>query len=484
MTTSSHPPPRHPWRRSVGFRLLLWILGASTAVTLLSTALQLGLDYRHDVAAIDQRIDEIERGSLDSIANSLWNVDVTNLKLQLDGILRLPDMQAVEVRETAAAMADPVVVVVGTRMDGAKISRQLPLIHAEDGRSQQIGTLYAEASLISVFRRLWERCVIILLTNGIKTFLISALILSIVHRAVTRHITAIATAFEDFDLRAPPAMLRLSGPRPVAGDELDQLAAAFNSLSAGLGQAYGELATANTDLAEARHVADARAARLAEVNEELQRLAMVTAHHLLEPVRPISINAQRILRHQAGLDPEIGAWCGEIVTGAVHLQALLRDLRLYVAALTEPVARTPVDVASVAEAARQAVLADYPGTAAITIDALPRLAADAKALGQVFRQLFSNAVLHRGRAAPVNVRVSARHLSAEWEFTIADDGPGIPAELGERVFRVFEIARGREPDRTGLGLPMCKAIIRAHGGRIWIAPGGDGATIRFGLGQI
>jgi len=150
--------------------------------------------------------------------------------------------------------------------------------------------------------------------------------------------------------------------------------------------------------------------------------------------------------------------------------------------VTEPAIRAPLELAAVAEAARQAVLADYPGAAAITIDALPRLAGDAKRLEQVFRQLFTNAVLHRGRAAPVNVRVSALRSGDCWDITVADDGPGIPAELSERVFRAFEVSSGREPDRTGLGLPMCKAIIRAHGGRIWIEPGGGG-IVRFRLAE-
>jgi len=474
MIISSQPSPRLSWRHSIGFRLALMILGASTAVTLGSTGLQLGLDYRTDVAAIDQRIDEIERGSLDSIANSLWNVDTTTLRLQLDGIKRLPDMGLVEVRETLEGIGDPVVVTVGSVTSGAKISRLLPLVHSEGGKARQIGTLYAEASLNSVLERLWNRFVIILLSNGIKTFLVSTLILSIVHRAVTRHITAIATAFEQFDLRAPPSPLLLAAPRPAAPDELDQLAEAFNSLSADLSEAYGELA-------QSRQLADSRAARLAEVNEELQRLAMVSAHHLLEPVRPISINAQRIQRHEAARDPQIESWCGEIVAGAVHLRALLRDLRFYVEILTEPPSRTAIDLALVAEAARRAVLDECPGAATITIDSMPTLSADPAKLELAFRQLFANSLLHRGRDAPVNVRVSALRNGNWWDITVGDDGPGIQDVIAERVFRVFELSHGRDADRTGLGLPMCRAIIRAHGGRIWIEPGGNGATIRFSL---
>lgn len=57
-------------------------------------------------------------------------------------------------------------------------------------------------------------------------------------------------------------------------------------------------------------------------------------------------------------------------------------------------------------------------------------------------------------------------------FWIDDDGPGIPQELQEDAFRPFhrlEASRSRETDGTGLGLPVARTIIRAHGGDILMA---------------
>lgn len=79
-------------RSGIGLRLLFFILLFSSAVTLGSTVLQLYVDYRRDVSNIERRLDEIERSYAGSLASSLWNLDVPQLKVQLEGLLKLPDM--------------------------------------------------------------------------------------------------------------------------------------------------------------------------------------------------------------------------------------------------------------------------------------------------------------------------------------------------------------------------------------------------------
>jgi len=66
---------------------------------------------------------------------------------------------------------------------------------------------------------------------------------------------------------------------------------------------------------------------------------------------------------------------------------------------------------------------------------------------------------------------------------VADTGPGVPEADRERIFEKFTRREGARPDGgVGLGLAICRAIARIHGGRIWVeeAPGG-GAAFRFTL---
>jgi PAS domain S-box-containing protein len=80
-----------------------------------------------------------------------------------------------------------------------------------------------------------------LVSQGAKTFVVSFFILFIVHRLITRHLSAIARFLSGYDLRRSPPPLRLERPPPERADELDQLVGAFNGMCASLQTAYGEL---------------------------------------------------------------------------------------------------------------------------------------------------------------------------------------------------------------------------------------------------
>jgi signal transduction histidine kinase len=61
-------------------------------------------------------------------------------------------------------------------------------------------------------------------------------------------------------------------------------------------------------------------------------------------------------------------------------------------------------------------------------------------------------------------------------FTVCDNGPGVPAEYGERIFeKFFRVARKEGPSGAGLGLAIAREIVQAHGGQIYLR-GGQGST--------
>jgi len=155
----------------IGRRLLIGVLAVSSLVTLALTALQLYLEYRRDVDAINDRLDEIGRSYLGSIGQSLWNLDEDQLELQLNGILRLPDVGAAELRETTQA-SSPITIAVGESGTNAGIVRDYPVVHMVDGAERSIGILRVEATLAGVYRSLLDRALILLASQGAKTVLV------------------------------------------------------------------------------------------------------------------------------------------------------------------------------------------------------------------------------------------------------------------------------------------------------------------------
>src|SRR5262245_54048997 len=239
----------HRWRRGIGPRLLVRVLLFSAAITLLLTLFQPYFTYRSDVRPIESRLSGSEGTYVQSLGGSLWNLDSRQIELQIEGILRLPAIRFVEVRETTDR-ANPLVVSGGQRQAHAAVRRAFALVHTSRGEQEQLGVLSIEATFDEVHRALLHKAIVILISEGTEIFLVSFFILYITHRLVTRHLTALAGFLGQYDLRQPPPPLRLQRRAPKDKDELDHVLAAFESMRQSLERAYEGLERAYEALQE------------------------------------------------------------------------------------------------------------------------------------------------------------------------------------------------------------------------------------------
>jgi Periplasmic sensor domain found in signal transduction proteins len=112
----------------IGWRLLVRVLFFSSVITLLLTLTQLYLDYYRDARAIDQRMSEIDSGYRQSLGEGLWRMDARQLQLQVEGILRLPDIRYVELRE-ATGQAAPLVVTAGSHQANPSVRSEFKIVY-------------------------------------------------------------------------------------------------------------------------------------------------------------------------------------------------------------------------------------------------------------------------------------------------------------------------------------------------------------------
>ena len=81
---------------------------------------------------------------------------------------------------------------------------------------------------------------------------------------------------------------------------------------------------------------------------------------------------------------------------------------------------------------------------------------------------------------PPRVSVSAERRESTWLFNVRDNGVGVPPDLREEIFSMFKRAHGEEVEGCGIGLAVCRKIIEAHGGAIWVVSArGAGTGMRF-----
>ena len=113
-------------------------------------------------------------------------------------------------------------------------------------------------------------------------------------------------------------------------------------------------------------------------------------------------------------------------------------------------------------------------------DGMPLLSASKVRLTQIFANLIGNAIKYHDRADGC-VNMTVKNDDQWYEFTVEDDGPGIPDEYHEKVFGIFQTLEARDKiESTGIGLTLVKKIVEEHGGSIKIAPStGRGARFCF-----
>jgi signal transduction histidine kinase len=141
--------------------------------------------------------------------------------------------------------------------------------------------------------------------------------------------------------------------------------------------------------------------------------------------------------------------------------------------LGELIGDTVAAMRAPAEARGVAINAELPPREVVAL-------ANAEKVQRVLFNLIQNAIRHTPADGSVTVR--ARSGAGGVEVEVADEGAGIPAGQGERVFEAFyrgEEARGEEG--AGLGLAISRAIVEAHGGRIWLEETTPGTRVRFTL---
>ncbi len=211
----------------LSYRLLSYILICSTVLALVITVLQLAWDYNKDVTVIEASIDQIEASFLQPISASLWNLDEEQVKVQIEGIMNLPNMQFVMVKEMLGNSEVPLLTQ-GVEQAQYDISREFSLTY----QGEVVGKLFVAATLEQVYQRLIEKSVLILVSQTIKTLVVSLCILVIIYYLVIRHINRIVSYAQKLSLDRLAVELTLEG-RPLPRkhpDEFDALAATLNQM--------------------------------------------------------------------------------------------------------------------------------------------------------------------------------------------------------------------------------------------------------------
>jgi two-component system CheB/CheR fusion protein len=208
----------------------------------------------------------------------------------------------------------------------------------------------------------------------------------------------------------------------------------------------------------------------------LGEMAAVVAHEVRNPLAGIR-GALQVIGSRMPADSRDRTVIADILNRLDSLNDIVDDLLLF--ARPRVPKSAPVSIASLIEATTVLVRKD-PAFQAIALEVRTddrTIQADAEQLQTVLLNLLLNAAQAIGGKGRIELRSGA--ADGAYAIRVRDDGPGVPAEIRERVFEPFVTTKHRG---TGLGLPIAKRVVEMHGGHITIdCPPGGGTEVTVTL---
>ena len=239
----------NPFKNSsrLAVRMVVYVVLASTFITIFTSSYQLYEEYRSEVSSIEMRFSEIRDSNLDIIASRVWVANTDELEKTLQSMLRLSDIEHITVYEDNIIVSE-----VGQEPKTNTIEKEFPLLYQFRGVSREIGRVKITASLENVYQHLIARAFNIIISNAVKTFLISGFILFLFYNLVARHLQKVARYAEDITINTLDKRLVLDRDRSNGKhhDEFDVLIDALHTMQLNLVNSIYSLSESEENLSQ------------------------------------------------------------------------------------------------------------------------------------------------------------------------------------------------------------------------------------------
>jgi two-component system, chemotaxis family, sensor kinase Cph1 len=225
---------------------------------------------------------------------------------------------------------------------------------------------------------------------------------------------------------------------------------------------------------------------LKKANEELANINWIGTHDLKEPLRKIQIFASRILRSENEASPMILDFVTRMQKSATRMQQLIADLLEYskLNSSSSTNAFKPVDLNELVQNVAREFETDIEETkASINVFSLPTIKGIPFQLTQLFINLIDNSLKFAKKDSIPKIEIKATNVNIEniyySKVTVSDNGIGFNNAHREKIFDVFQRLHSDAFQGTGIGLAICKKVMKNHHGKIAAIGNANGATFEL-----
>jgi signal transduction histidine kinase/FixJ family two-component response regulator len=208
--------------------------------------------------------------------------------------------------------------------------------------------------------------------------------------------------------------------------------------------------------------------RLRESNASLEEYAYVASHDLQAPLQKIESFAQLLLEDYASRVDESGRYYISVLhKSARQMRRLIKDVLALARLDSDGLALKSVDLQGILNIVKDNLSHHLvERNAVLTVGPLPVVQGDETRLIQLFQNLIGNALKFNDRPEP-RVEVGAEEEPEAWRIYVRDNGIGMSREDAGRIFLPFKrLHTSEQYEGTGIGLALCRKIVRQHGGTI------------------
>ncbi|MEM9341651.1 MAG: ATP-binding protein [Pseudomonadota bacterium] len=449
------------WGFGLGRRLVTWMILVSALLSVLAAAAQLWVSYKRDLGSVLSEFTIVEESFLSSLENALWEFNLPQIEVLLDGVLAQIDVVGLTlVSETGETWER------GADMDGPQITRSFALT-SDRGSVVELGVLTVTLSLERIRSRLLEQFWTLLASNFLKTMGASFAMLLIFEAMVGRHLRRIAGQAREGVLETGD---RLRLDRPDQQDEIGMVALALNEA----GHRVQVALDAESRRARQLEVANAQ---LRQANQEQAEFTYAISHDLKSPTNTIGMLIDELSNLDASDDYQREILADMARTND-RMRGLVDDVLDYSQTVETKELNDLVDLKALVGGVIDDLAADIASAEAeVSVGRLPSLRGNRAQLRSLFQNLISNAIKFRHPQRSPKVRVYSPEGRDDL-VVVADNGIGIPEEFREKVFGLFQkLHVRREFPGTGLGLTVCRRIMSNHAGKIRIGSNGGIGTV-------
>ncbi len=482
----------------LGRKLLIRILFFSFFITLVTSAMVIYADYREQIQAQNQAVDQIQNGYIESISLSLWEYDSGQIELQLGGILNFPTVVY------ARVISDGGLEISKGKRIHSELVRQFTyrLQYESSGAFHSVGVLEVVIDQGEIYAVLYKKAIIIVLTQLLKTLVVSMFILFLVNSLITRHLNDMAKWANGLSILSLDTSLTLH--REKSEDELSNVVTAINKLRENLqlglsdkNKAQAALEVVNSELEER---VEKRTSELTSTVDQLSETISelkFTQHKLVEAEKLASLGQM-----VAGVAHELNTPLGIGITTQSHLNKTLSQL-------LSAIEGDPQNAETIEKSAKELkdglkILEDSLFRASDLVGNFKKLAIDRSTqistqfslvelmervenamaielsgrhcdikvlyvedieiinypepLFSVISQLIQNSLQHGFTNQPGTIVVSLINSNYTVTIDYRDDGVGITEDIRTKIFDPF-VTTGRGKGRTGLGMHLVYNLV-------------------------